>query len=117
VRDQQPPASADAPVTAALRARIAPGTFVVTDDQFAAALAGRDVPPQLVDTSLVRVRSGDLTVDAVEAITDQPDVDGVLLASGRLAALPGFRAWVGERFPDVIDLGDGRTLYLRPAND
>jgi hypothetical protein len=117
VRDQQKPVSADAPVTAALRAGTAPGSFVVTDDQFAAALAGRDVPPPLVDTSLVRVRSGDLTVDAVEAITDQPDVDGVLLASGRLAALPGFRAWVGERFPDAVDLGDGRTLYLRPAND
>jgi hypothetical protein len=117
VRDQQLPASADAPVTAALRAGTAPGSLVVTDDQFSAALAGRDVPPQLVDTSLVRVRSGDLTVDAVEAITDRPDVDGVLLASGRLAALPGFRAWVGERFPVAVDLGGGRTLYLRPAND
>jgi hypothetical protein len=117
VRDQQLPASADAPVTAALRAGTAPGSFVVTDDQFAAALAGRDVPPPLVDTSLVRVRSGDLSVDSVEAITDQPDVDGVLLATGRLAALPGFRAWVGERFPDAVSLGGGRTLYLRSAND
>lgn len=117
VREQQLPASAEAPVTAALLTGTAPAAFVVTDDQFAAALAGRDVPPPLVDTSLVRIRSGDLNVDAVEAITDQADVDGVLLASGRLAALPGFRAWVGERFPVAVDLGAGRTLYLRPAND
>jgi len=117
VHDEQVPPSTEAPVTAALRSGTAPGSLVVTDDQFEAALAGRDVPPPLVDTSLVRVRSGDLTVDAVEAIADQPDVDGVLLASGRLAALPGFRAWVGERFPDVVELGGGRTLYLRAAND
>ena len=117
VRDQQVPASSEARVTAALRAGIAPHDLVVTDDQFAAALAGRSVPPPLVDTSLVRVRSGDLTADDAEAITDRPQVDGVLLASGRLAALPGFRAWVGERFPDAVDLGGGRTLYLRPAND
>jgi hypothetical protein len=117
VLDQQAPASLDAPVTAALRAGTTRHDLVVTDDQFAAALAGRDVPPALVDTSLVRVRSGDLTADAVEGIADQPDVDAVLLATGRLAALPGFRAWVGEHFPDAVDLGGGRTLYLRPAND
>jgi hypothetical protein len=43
-------------------------------------------------------------------------VRGVLFASGRLAELPGFRAWVAERFPDAVDVGDGRTLYLRRAN-
>jgi hypothetical protein len=117
VRAQQLPPSADAPVTAALRADTAPADLVVSDDQFAVALAGRDVPPPLVDTSLVRVESGDLTTTEVEAVTDRPGVRAVLLASGRLAALPGFRAWVGERFPDAVDLGGGRILYLRPAND
>jgi hypothetical protein len=117
VRAQQLPPSADAPVTAALRAGTAPNDLVVSDDQFAVALAGRDVPPPLVDTSLVRVESGDLTTAEVEAVTDRPGVRAVLLASGRLSALPGFRAWVGERFPEVVDLGGGRILYLRPAND
>ncbi|TMC05492.1 MAG: hypothetical protein E6J41_21820 [Chloroflexi bacterium] len=117
VRARQQAPAVDAPVVAALRARTAPGDLVITDDQFAVALAGRDVPPELVDTSFVRVQSGDLGVDAVEAAADRPDVTAVLLASGRLALLPGFRAWAGERFPEVIDLGGGRTLYLRPAND
>jgi len=117
VRAQQQAPAVDAPVVAALRARTARGDLVITDDQFAVAQAGRDVPPELVDTSFVRVQSGDLTVAAVEAAADRPDVTAVLLASGRLALLPGFRAWAGERFPEVIDLGGGRTLYLRPAND
>jgi hypothetical protein len=117
VRAQQVPDPVEAPVTAALRAGTAPGDLVVTDDQFAAALAGRGVPPALVDTSFVRVMTGDLTAPEVESIADQPDVGAVLLASGRLAALPGLRAWVGEHFPDAVDLGGGRTLYLRPAND
>jgi 4-amino-4-deoxy-L-arabinose transferase-like glycosyltransferase len=117
VRAQQLPPSADAPVTAALRANTAPADLVVTDDQFAAALAGRDVPPPLVDTSLVRVQSGDLTTAEVESLADRPGVRAVLLANGRLAALPGFLTWVGERFPAAVDLGGGRTLYLRPAND
>jgi 4-amino-4-deoxy-L-arabinose transferase-like glycosyltransferase len=117
VRAQQLPPSIDAPVAATLRAGTAPHDLVVSDDQFAVALAGRDVPPPLVDTSLVRVESGDLTTAEVEAVTDRPGVRAVLLASGRLTALPGFRAWVGERFPEAVDLGNGRTLYLRPAND
>ena len=117
VRAQQQAPAVDAPVVAALRARTARGDLVITDDQFAVAQAGRDVPPELVDTSFVRVQSGDLTVAAVEAAADRPDVTAVLLASGRLALLPGFRAWAGEHFPEVIDLGGGRTLYLRPAND
>jgi 4-amino-4-deoxy-L-arabinose transferase-like glycosyltransferase len=109
VRAQQVPPSVEAPVTAALRSGTAPRELVVTDDQFAASLADRDVPPGLVDTSYVRVASGDLSAAEVEAVADEGDVHAVLLATGRLAALPGFRAWV--------DLGDGRTLYLRPAND
>ncbi|MBA3824130.1 MAG: glycosyltransferase family 39 protein, partial [Ktedonobacterales bacterium] len=35
--------------------------WVVTDDQMAAVVAGRQVPPALVDTSLVRIASGALT--------------------------------------------------------
>jgi hypothetical protein len=116
VRAQQVPASTEAPVTAALRAGTGTGDLVITDDQFVVALAGRGVPPALVDTSFVRVKSGDLTAPAVEAIASRPDVRGVLFASGRLAELPGFRAWVAERFPDAVDVGDGRTLYLRRAN-
>jgi hypothetical protein len=115
VRAQQPPAAVDAPIVAALDAHTAPGDLVITDDQFAVALAGREVPPQLVDTSFVRAESGDLTAARVERIADDPDVRAVLFATGRLDALPGLRAWVAQRFPVAIDVGGGRRLYLRTA--
>ncbi|HXM57679.1 MAG TPA: hypothetical protein VOB72_19935, partial [Candidatus Dormibacteraeota bacterium] len=106
---QQPPP----PGVAALRAATAPGDLVLTDDQYAAALAGRSVPPQLVDTSFVRVASGDLTAAQVKAIAERAGVRAVLLSTGRLAKLPGLRDWAAARFPADEDLGGGRTLYRR----
>jgi 4-amino-4-deoxy-L-arabinose transferase-like glycosyltransferase len=109
----QAPAAAEAPVVAALHARTAPGELVITDDQFGAALADRSTPPELVDTSFVRIASGNLTTGQVESIAGRPGVRGVLLGTGRLAAMPGLREWLAQRFPLVVDLGGGRTLYTR----
>jgi hypothetical protein len=113
VRAMQQPPSVDAPVVAALRGATGPGDLVVTDDQFVAALAGRSVPPELVDTSFVRVDSGDLTAAEVETVAGRPGVRAILFSSGRLDAVPGLRAWVAVRFPRVVDLGGSRTLYTR----
>ena len=105
---QQPPG----PAVAALRSYTAPGDLVLTDDQYGAALADRAVPPELVDTSFVRVRSGDLTAEGVEAIAERDHVRAVLFATGRLDGLPGLREWAARRYPRVVDLGRGRTLYV-----
>jgi hypothetical protein len=98
---------------AALRASTAPGDLVISDDQFATALAGRSTPPELVDTSLVRVKSGDLTVDELMVIAERWHVRAVLLRTDRLAAVPGLQAWLEQHFPKSMHLGTGRTLYLR----
>ncbi|HEY4025974.1 MAG TPA: hypothetical protein VGO86_06050 [Candidatus Dormibacteraeota bacterium] len=113
VRSLQAPLGADGPVVAALRADTTPADLVITDDQFAAALADRSTPPELVDTSFVRVQSGGLTTAQVEAIAARPGVRAVLLATDRLSALPGLPAWLAQRYPHVLDLGGGRTLYTR----
>jgi hypothetical protein len=113
VRGQEQAPAVDAPVVEALRGATQPGDLVVTDDQFAAALAGRDVPPELVDTSFVRVESGDLTAAEIEAVASRPGVRAVLFSSGRLAQVPGLRDWVASRFPHAIDIGPSRTLYVR----
>jgi hypothetical protein len=89
---------------------IAPGRRVVTDAQFAAALAGRDTPPWLVDTSSARIRAGQLPASGVLAATTTPDVGGVLLFAGRFDALPGLRAAIARRFVLRADLGNGREL-------
>jgi hypothetical protein len=102
-------------VVAALRAGTAPGDLVVTDDPFAAGLAGRSTPPELVDTTRLRVHSGNLTAAQAEQVTARPNVQAVLLATDRLSTLPGFQDWTAQRFPFVWHLGDGRLLYLRHA--
>lgn len=94
-----------------------PGDLVVTDDQIIADLANRQVPPALVDTSAVRIQSGDLTTAQVIAAASDPRVTAVLWYSGRFDALPGLRAWVAAHFVAVLNYGGGRELYLRlPPN-
>lgn len=96
-----------------LAALLPPGSEVVTDAQATAAAAGLDTPPGLVDTSLVRIFSGDLRVDQVEASAAATEVGGVFFGTTRLDHLPGFRAWVAEHFPVSAEVSPGRTVYLR----
>lgn len=97
----------------ALEAATAPGDTVVTDDPYVAALADCSVPPQLVDTSAVRIESGLLTASQLEALITRTDARTILLASGRFALLPGFRAWVVAHFQQAANFGDGRVLYTK----
>ncbi len=99
----------------ALQDHAIPSGPVVTDDQYVAALAGRDTPPELVDTSLVRIATGSLTTDEVERIIRRDDVHVVLFATDRLDRLPGLRAWVEANFQPVRSFGAGETLYIRNA--
>jgi 4-amino-4-deoxy-L-arabinose transferase-like glycosyltransferase len=88
---------------------------ILTDAQGIAFAAGRDVPPQLSDTSLVRIASGYLTAGEVVRAAEQSNVQLFLLWTGRLALLPGVVEWAARRFPYRIPLGKGRELYsMRP---
>jgi len=117
VRSLATPDSSRQPAVAALRATTSRGDLVITDDQYSAALARRRTPPELVDTSQVRVLSGDLTAQQVEVAAERWHVRAVLLDMGSLPSLsllPGLQEWLVERFPTVLQVGGGRVLYLRP---
>jgi hypothetical protein len=103
----------DTAVAHALATATQPGDLVVADDQYIVALAGRDVPPQLVDTSLVRIQSGYLTTAQVETAVQQPAVRAVLFCSGRFDLLPGFRDWVAANYMLVGSFGRRGALYLK----
>ncbi len=92
-----------------------PQQQVITDDQYIAALANRDVPPALVDTSDVRIITGYLTTDQVIAIAEQHQVGAILFYTGRFDKLPGFRDWVKRHFLLARAYGKGRDLYLRAS--
>jgi 4-amino-4-deoxy-L-arabinose transferase-like glycosyltransferase len=100
------------PAVIRLQALTQPSELVVTDDQYLAALAGRNTPPQLVDTSSVRVGSGNLTTRGVEAIAERSGSHAFLFSTGRLLALRDLRSWVEARYPRQVQLDSRRVLYL-----
>lgn len=107
-----PPVAGQMAVVQALASVTEPGDLVVADDQYVVGLAGRDVPPALVDTSLVRIASGYLTLDQLEAAVRQPGVKAVLFYSGRFNAVPGFRQWMADHYTAVASFGPGTALYV-----
>lgn len=107
-----PPAQETQRMASALQAFTQPGELVVSDDQAIAGLADRDVPPQLVDTSEVRISSGYLTASQLEGIILRDHVRAILFASGRLDLIPGFRAWVEAHGQLAASFSHGHALYL-----
>ncbi|MFN2569105.1 MAG: ArnT family glycosyltransferase [Candidatus Dormibacteria bacterium] len=108
-------AARSAAVTAApmLSAGVPASDAIVSDDPFAVVAASRDTPPELVDTSDVRLPSQPLTVRDIESLIDRRHVRAVFFGSGRFATMPGLRRWVVARFPHTRTLPGGRILYRR----
>ncbi len=100
------------PAVARLQAVTRPSDPIVTDDQYMAALAGRDTPPELVDTSMVRIASGDLTTPSIEAIAERSGSHAFLFSTGRFLQLAGLESWASAHYPRHVTLDSQRTLYL-----
>lgn len=98
-----------------LRNAITPDQLVVTDGQFVAAMADRETPPELVDTSMVRVVSGYVTLQQLEAEASLPQVHAVLFFQGRLflPQVAGFHAWVSQHFHLKYTYGPGQELWIK----
>jgi 4-amino-4-deoxy-L-arabinose transferase-like glycosyltransferase len=99
---------------AALLERILPSSArIVSDDPGLVSLAGRQVPPDLVDTSYERIAAGLLTRADVAAAAEAPDVCAVVSWSGRFAMLGG----LGARLTGyhVVLADSGRLVYLRDS--
>ena len=101
------------PAITAIQRYVAPGAYVVTDQLFAAAWTGHPTAPNLVDVSLARITSGELTPAAVEAGAEQSHARAVIFSTGRLSTLAGFQDWVRLRFRLVYDGGGGLQVWVR----
>ncbi|GCE26043.1 hypothetical protein KDA_15270 [Dictyobacter alpinus] len=89
--------------------------FVITDGQFLTALAGRNTPPELVDTSSVRINTNYLTSQQLIQLASQPKVKAVLFYTGRLTnpRLQEFRSWVQQHFHQVKSYGKDGSLWVK----
>lgn len=95
--------------------------FIVTDQPYLAFLAGRKVPPELVDTALARIRSRSLTGSKAQALAEEYNPKVVLLWGDRLRSLAGFKSWVESNY-QVVKIYNrrddtDRALYLRRDAD
>ncbi|HET8911877.1 MAG TPA: glycosyltransferase family 39 protein [Ktedonobacteraceae bacterium] len=94
-----------------------PGGLVITDSQFIAALGNRDTPPELVDTSGVRGRTGYLTGEQLLAVGQKENVGAVLIfPAGRLRGTPDFNVfytWVKANFHLAHKYKDQTELWAR----
>ena len=99
---------------ASIRQLIPPGSQLFGDDQFNEALADRQEPPYLIDTSIQRLHNSGLTPAALESrISGDPALCGVLFATNRLTTVQGFQEWAAIHFPNRSDLPGGAVLYRR----
>ncbi len=91
-----------------------PDQLVVTDAQFITALANRNTPPELVDTSSVRIVTGYVTYQQLVQAAEQPQVHAVLFYTGRLAReIPAFHTWVSQHFHLLKRYSSGKELWVK----
>jgi hypothetical protein len=107
-----PLSPSDLAMVAAMRSQTSPTSPVVTDNQYLAAVAGRSVPPELVDTSFVRLATGNLSAPYLESIVRSEHVGGILFATGRFDLVSGFRPWVSAHFDEGVSFPDGSQLFV-----
>jgi hypothetical protein len=111
-----PQAAADSPdlrLVKLIAERTRPDEVILTDAQGIAFLAQRDVPPELTDTSLVRIATRYITAQEVVSLSERHHVSVVLLWTGRLNLMPEVARWATEHFPHQESFGGGQVLYLR----
>ncbi|MDP8923131.1 MAG: DUF4832 domain-containing protein, partial [Chloroflexota bacterium] len=98
-----------------------PSDFVLVDEPSVAFAARRLVPPSLVDTSMVRIRSRSINAADAIAATERFDVRLLFLYSDGLRNVRGFGDWVDERFVAIKinerRNGKDRAVYLRQDAD
>ncbi|MBE3561451.1 MAG: glycosyltransferase family 39 protein [Ktedonobacteraceae bacterium] len=114
-QNQSPETQQNLRVANDLRQALAAGEYVITDAQFIAGLADRSTPPELVDTSAVRIDAGYLNSAQLIRAASQPQVRAVLFYSGRFnkPQLAAFHTWVAQHYRLLHDYGGGRTLWSK----
>ena len=95
-----------------IKEHTSPNDFIITDQQALAFLADRNVPPNLVDTSHMRISSGFLTSEMMISLTKKYNVKMVIFWTGRLIRLREFVNYVKANFKLIKSYGSGREIYI-----
>jgi hypothetical protein len=106
-------------VAADLQRVTTPDQWTITDAQYAVALANRDTPPWLVDTSFTRRASGYLTSQQLQQAAAVARVHAVVFGTNQLAtgSTASFHSWITEHFKLLRTYGNGIELWIKPSQD
>ena len=90
------------------------GQLVITDAQFIAALADRNTPASLVDTSNVRIFTNYVTTQQLIEAASQPQVQAILFYQDRLDLMrPSFYNWVQQHFHLAHHYDTKKELWVK----
>lgn len=111
------PFTGSAEASVSILRRLAPGALAISDDPGIVWRSGRLTPPDLVDASILRIETGQLTGASVAEVAKQSEVCAVAVRSGvrwgSFEDLPGRLADAGYEI--VVADPQGRRLYLKTA--
>jgi len=111
------PFTGSAEASLSILRRLPPGALAISDDPGIVWRSGRLTPPDLVDASILRIETGQLTGASVAAVATEPEVCAVAVRSGvrwgSFEDLPGRLADAG--YEVVVEDPQGRRLYLKTA--
>lgn len=98
-----------------LRELIPAGEFIVTDSLMLAFHSERSVPPELVNTSSMRIRTGKLTAEQLISQTQAYQPAAIVFWDDRLESLPAYVDWVQAHYHLVRWFGKERRVYFSPS--
>jgi hypothetical protein len=101
----------------ALLRELPDGARAISDEPGLVWRAGLETPPDLVDASMLRIQTGDITSASLAEVAASPDVCAVVVTSGArwgsFEDLPDRLAELG--FDVAIEDGDVRRAYVDPG--
>jgi len=100
-------------VAGLIRNITSPNEWIISDDQAMVFVAGRNVPPELCDTSFMRISSGYLVDEEVIELAEAYRVRVVVFWTGRLIQLKRFVEYVEANYQLIGVYDSGRRIYLR----
>ena len=96
-----------------IRNLTSPDEWIISDDQAMVFVAGRNVPPELCDTSFMRISSGYLGDDEAIYLAEAYDVKVIIFWTGRLIQLKRFLEYVEANYKLIGVYDSGKRIYVR----
>lgn len=90
-----------------------PDEWIISDDQAMIFVAGRNVPPELCDTSFMRISSGYLVDEEMIDLAEAYRVKVVVFWTDRIIQLKRFVEYVEANYQLIGVYGSNRRIYLR----